>query len=151
MTDDNSRYVLTDLKNIYELPSNIDRLRVFINEKTHLTIRNDNIGLFLNLSAREMTLGVEVIGTPEPHSFDAQEKYYLKDYKELKVLRTKLESFNLFEAESRDIFGAIEVVTSDLFKPEENRPYLIRLNFNNWTNSLAQFKENSLELDFFLD
>ena len=151
MTDDNSRYVLTDLENIYELPSNIDRLRVFINEKTRLSIRNDNIGLFLNLREREMTLGVQVIGTPEPHSFDAQDKYYLEDYNEIKIFRTKLEKFNLFEAEAGDIFESIEVMISNLFESEESRPSVIRLNFNNWPDSVDQFKENMLEVDFFLD
>ena len=134
-----------------ELPSNIDRLRVFINEKTRLSIRNDNIGLFLNLREREMTLGVQVIGTPEPHSFDAQDKYYLEDYNEIKIFRTKLEKFNLFEAEAGDIFESIEVMISNLFESEESRPSVIRLNFNNWPDSVDQFKENMLEVDFFLD
>ena len=62
-----------------------------------------------------MTLGVEVIGIlslmPLKHR-----KYYLKDHKEAKILRAKLESFNLFEAEAKDIFGAIEAMTSELFK-----------------------------------
>ena len=148
MTDDNSRYVLTDLENIYELPSNIDRLRVFINEKTRLSIRNDNIGLFLNLREREMTLGVQVIGTPEPHSFDAQDKYYLEDYNEIKIFRTKLEKFNLFEAEAGDIFESIEVMISNLFESEESRPSVIRLNFNNWQILLINLRKICLRSIF---
>ena len=151
MKDDNSRYVLTDLENLYEFPSNIDRLRVFINEKTRLSLRNDNVALFLNLRDREMTLGVQVIGTPGSDVFDGQDKYYLEDYNEFKIFRGMLGPFNLYESEAGDIFESIEVMISNLFESEENRPSVIRLNINNWPVSFDHLKENMLEVDFFLD
>ena len=96
-----------------------------------------------------MTLGVQVIGIPESHAFDAQDKYYLEDYNESKIFRAKLDKLNLFEAEVVDIFEAIEVMISNLFE-SRSTPSIIRLNFNNWHDSFDQFKENILEVDFFL-
>ena len=148
---DNSRYVLIDLENVYDLPSNIDQARAFINDQTKLSIRDNNVYLFLNMDSKDLTLGIQVVGIPDSMIFDDQDKFYLEDYQEFKVFRSSVGPIDFKKDEASFLVELIEKKASELFESEESWPSVVRLGISNWTTVGKNLEEKLLEVDFFLD
>lgn len=148
---ENSRYVLSDLENLYDLSASIHQTACFVNDRTKLQQQNNDAHLFINLDQEQFSLGLPVIGLPSEDVFDQQERFYLEDYDQFKVFRTAIEGFSFFRDEADSLFELIEEKIVSVFEAEGGRPQVVRLIIKNWPEQLRNMKENQLLVDFFLD
>ncbi len=148
---ENSRYVLSDLENLYDLSSSIHQTACFVNDRTKLKLQNNDAHLFINLDQEQFTLGLPVIGLPDQDVFVQQERFYLEDYDQFKIFRSEIDGLSLFSDEADSLFEVIEEKIESVFEAEGGRPQVIRLIIKNWPDQLRNMKENQLLVDFFLD
>jgi len=148
---ENSRFVLSDLESLYEIPSSVDQTKCFISDFTSLNLQNLDVHLFINLDQQQLTLGLPVVGIPVQEVFDQQDRFYLEDYQQFKIFRDTISGFNPLNDSVERLFEVLDEMTSEIFETKASRPEVVRLIFKNWPQPQEIFEENLLQVDFFLD
>jgi hypothetical protein len=148
---ENSRYILSDLESLYDLPASVDQAVCYINEHTHFTRQNHDVHLFFNLDQYQFTMGIPVLGVPQFDISEHQNRFYLEDYEQVKIFRTELSGVNLINDGGEKISEALEQKIEALFESKSARPEVVRLIFKNWSERIRNPEESLLLVDFFLD
>ena len=148
---ENYRYLLSDLTTFYDIVSAANKAFCFLNDHTKLTLKNDELHLFINLENGSLTMGLPVIGPPKFSNFEEDSDFYLEDYEQFKILRAELCSFQLMDDPVLKINNEISRLESQFFEGKESLPKIVRVIFPQWQEEVKISGEFTLLVDFFLD
>ena len=145
---ENLRIAHVDLDSIYDIFSQLDKLRFFLLQKTQLKLQNTGFYLFVHLKDEVFTLGVPVVGIPVESSLS--DEYYIEDYGQTKTLQLGLKRESFLAKSEVEMLETLRDMAIKYFS-EGPKPEVVRVFVSDWQSVSGPHGENDVKVDFFLD